>query len=185
MPAGVGAPESSSKNAPMTTAFESQLGDVTVEGHAGRFVEPEVVFGEETGQSLVGVVDGQVVLRECRYPRHCGVESNRRLLVPDGAEVSHRRLRTKASGGHDTKVLIRTLRPNEAGTQAAGAHPTPASELEDEIAHLRDLDLPGLRARWRSVFRRKAPDHLPRHTTSATVPLPREELWNWAVLWQM
>jgi hypothetical protein len=35
------------------------------------------------------------------------------------------------------------------------------SELEDEIAHLRDL--PGLRARWRSVFRRKAPDHLLRH----------------------
>jgi hypothetical protein len=38
-----------------------------------------------------------------------------------------------------------------------------ASELEEEIAHLRDLDLRGLRARWRSVFRRKAPDHLPRH----------------------
>jgi hypothetical protein len=37
------------------------------------------------------------------------------------------------------------------------------SELEDEIAHLRDLDLPGLRARWHSVFRRQAPDHLPRH----------------------
>ena len=37
-----------------------------------------------------------------------------------------------------------------------------ASELEDEIAHLRDLDLRGLRARWHSVFR-KAPDHLPRH----------------------
>src|SRR5271168_2316315 len=37
------------------------------------------------------------------------------------------------------------------------------SELEEEIAHLRDLDLPGLRARWHSVFRRKAPDHLPRH----------------------
>jgi Protein of unknown function (DUF2924) len=37
------------------------------------------------------------------------------------------------------------------------------SELEDEIAHLRDLDLGGLRARWHSVFRRKAPDHLPRH----------------------
>jgi hypothetical protein len=36
------------------------------------------------------------------------------------------------------------------------------SELEDEIARLRDLDLSGLRARWRSVFRRKAPDHLPR-----------------------
>jgi hypothetical protein len=38
-----------------------------------------------------------------------------------------------------------------------------ASELEEEIAHLRDLDLRGLRARWHSVFRRKAPDHLPRH----------------------
>src|SRR5216684_4411947 len=37
------------------------------------------------------------------------------------------------------------------------------SDLEDEIAHLRDLDLPGLRARWRSAFRRKAPDRLPRH----------------------
>ncbi len=37
------------------------------------------------------------------------------------------------------------------------------SELEDEIAHLRDLDLRGLRARWHSVFRRKAPGHLPRH----------------------
>ena len=39
----------------------------------------------------------------------------------------------------------------------------PVSELEDEISHLRDLDLSGLRARWHSVFRRKAPDHLPRH----------------------
>ena len=38
----------------------------------------------------------------------------------------------------------------------------PVSELEDEIAHLRDLDLSGLRARWHSVFRRKTPDHLPR-----------------------
>jgi DUF2924 family protein len=36
-------------------------------------------------------------------------------------------------------------------------------DLEDEIARVRDLDLSGLRARWRSVFRRKAPDHLPRH----------------------
>jgi Protein of unknown function (DUF2924) len=37
------------------------------------------------------------------------------------------------------------------------------SKLEDEIARVRDLDLSGLRARWRSVFRRKAPDHVPRH----------------------
>jgi hypothetical protein len=35
--------------------------------------------------------------------------------------------------------------------------------VEDEIAHLRGLDLRGLRARWLSVFQRAAPDHLPRH----------------------
>jgi hypothetical protein len=35
--------------------------------------------------------------------------------------------------------------------------------LEVEIAHLRGLDLAGLRARWRSTFRRKAPEHMPRH----------------------
>jgi Protein of unknown function (DUF2924) len=40
---------------------------------------------------------------------------------------------------------------------------TSVSELEEEIARVRDLDLSGLRARWRSVFRRQAPDHLPRH----------------------
>jgi Protein of unknown function (DUF2924) len=39
----------------------------------------------------------------------------------------------------------------------------PVSELEEEIARLRDLGLSGLRARWQSVFRRKAADHLPRH----------------------
>jgi hypothetical protein len=36
-------------------------------------------------------------------------------------------------------------------------------DLEGEIARLRDLDLPSLRVRWRSVFRGTAPDHLPRH----------------------
>jgi hypothetical protein len=35
--------------------------------------------------------------------------------------------------------------------------------LEVEIAHLRDLDLRGLRVRWKNVFRRHAPLHLPRH----------------------
>jgi hypothetical protein len=39
----------------------------------------------------------------------------------------------------------------------------PVSDLEDEIARVRDLELSGLRARWQSVFRRKAPDHLPRY----------------------
>jgi hypothetical protein len=35
--------------------------------------------------------------------------------------------------------------------------------LNDEITHLRDLDLKGLRTRWRGVFRGPPPEHLPRH----------------------
>jgi hypothetical protein len=35
--------------------------------------------------------------------------------------------------------------------------------LDDEIARLRGLDVGELRARWRTVFRRRAPLHLPRH----------------------
>src|SRR6266403_3872491 len=35
--------------------------------------------------------------------------------------------------------------------------------IEDEIAHLRGLDLKGLRARWQSVLQRPAPDHLSRY----------------------
>jgi hypothetical protein len=37
------------------------------------------------------------------------------------------------------------------------------TSIEDEIAHLRGLDLRGLRARWQSVFQRQAPAHLTRH----------------------
>jgi hypothetical protein len=37
------------------------------------------------------------------------------------------------------------------------------TSVEDEIAHLRGLDLKGLRSRWQSVFQRPAPDHLTRH----------------------
>jgi hypothetical protein len=37
------------------------------------------------------------------------------------------------------------------------------ASVEDEIAHLRGLDLKGLRSRWQSVLQRPAPSHLPRH----------------------
>jgi hypothetical protein len=37
------------------------------------------------------------------------------------------------------------------------------TSVEDEIAHLRGLELGGLRARWQSVFQRPAPAHLTRH----------------------
>ena len=37
------------------------------------------------------------------------------------------------------------------------------TSVGDEIAHLRGLDLKGLRSRWQSMFQRLPPDHLPRH----------------------
>jgi Protein of unknown function (DUF2924) len=41
--------------------------------------------------------------------------------------------------------------------------------LDDEIAHLRDLDLHGLRARWKGLFRQQPPPHLPRHLLFAVL----------------
>ena len=41
--------------------------------------------------------------------------------------------------------------------------------VEVEIAHLRGLDLKGLRSRWQSVFQRSAPDHLTRHLLFAVI----------------
>ena len=41
--------------------------------------------------------------------------------------------------------------------------------VEDEIAHLRGLDLGGLRARWQSVFQKPAPAHLTRHLLFAVI----------------
>jgi len=43
------------------------------------------------------------------------------------------------------------------------------TSIGDEIAHLRGLDLKGLHARWRSMFQRPAPTHLPRHLLFAMI----------------
>jgi hypothetical protein len=46
---------------------------------------------------------------------------------------------------------------------------TTETSVEDEIAHLRGLDLKGLRARWQSVLQRPAPGHVPRHLLFAII----------------
>src|ERR1700731_70842 len=43
------------------------------------------------------------------------------------------------------------------------------TSIGDEVAHLRGLDLKGLRSRWQSVFQRLPPDHLPRHLLFAII----------------
>ena len=49
----------------------------------------------------------------------------------------------------------------QSGSRAR--RPAERASLQQEIAHLRDLDLAGLRARWKGVFRRSPPLHLSRH----------------------
>ena len=49
------------------------------------------------------------------------------------------------------------------------AKKTTRLSIDDEIAHLRDLDLHGLRARWKSIFRQQPPSHLPRHLLFAVL----------------
>jgi Protein of unknown function (DUF2924) len=48
-------------------------------------------------------------------------------------------------------------------------HGSTQRPVEDEIAHLRGLDLDGLRTRWQSIFGRPAPTHLTRHLLFAVV----------------
>ena len=43
------------------------------------------------------------------------------------------------------------------------------TSIEDEIAHLRGLDIRGLRAQWQNVLQRSAPGHLPRHLLFAII----------------
>jgi hypothetical protein len=47
--------------------------------------------------------------------------------------------------------------------QARRHEPLQRRTIEDEIAHLRDLDLKRLRARWQNAFGKPAPEHLTRY----------------------
>jgi hypothetical protein len=48
-------------------------------------------------------------------------------------------------------------------------HATTKTSIGDEIAHLRGLDLKGLRSRWLSVFQKPPPDQQPRHLLFAII----------------
>jgi Protein of unknown function (DUF2924) len=54
------------------------------------------------------------------------------------------------------------------GKRRSGRASTKTS-ISDEIAHLRGLDLKGLRSRWQSVFQRLPPDRLSRHLLFAII----------------
>src|SRR6185437_2612200 len=72
----------------------------------------------------------------------------------------------------ELRLQLRTepSRPPEAMQKKRRNGSTSAKRpVEDEIAHLRGLDLGGLRARWLSVFQRSAPAHLTRHLLFAVI----------------
>jgi hypothetical protein len=53
--------------------------------------------------------------------------------------------------------------------QSRNGRTSTQSSIEDEIAHLRGLNLRGLRSRWQVVFRRAAPAHLTQHLLFAVI----------------
>jgi Protein of unknown function (DUF2924) len=61
------------------------------------------------------------------------------------------------------------MRPDTMQKKRRNARVTTETSVEDEIAHLRGLDLKGLRSRWHSVFQRPPPEHLPRHLLFAII----------------
>jgi hypothetical protein len=61
------------------------------------------------------------------------------------------------------------MQPDAMRKKRRNGRITTETSLEDEIVHLRGLDLKGLRARWQSVLQRPPPDFLPRHLLFAII----------------
>src|SRR5215213_3717750 len=55
------------------------------------------------------------------------------------------------------------LQNRDATPSAAATPPSDAPDLSAEIAAVENLDIHGLRLRWRRLFRKPAPPHLPRY----------------------
>jgi hypothetical protein len=71
-----------------------------------------------------------------------------------------------ASGTVRPRQRLRTgpnRRPDAMQKKRRKGRTSTRMSIEDEIAHLRGLDLRGLRARWQGVFQRPAPVHPTRH----------------------
>src|ERR1700682_5208389 len=60
-------------------------------------------------------------------------------------------------------------RPDAMQKKRRNGRASTKMSVEDEIAHLRGLDLKGLRSHWHSVFQRQAPAHLTRHLLFAVI----------------
>jgi len=61
------------------------------------------------------------------------------------------------------------MRPDAMQKKRRNGRASAKTSVEDEIAHLRGLDLRGLRARWQSIFQRPASAHLTRHLLFAVI----------------
>src|SRR5262249_60662625 len=80
------------------------------------------------------------------------------------ASIWNRR-QPKADASIASPIARRQVRRNTMRRSGLAAQ----RSLKVEIAHLRDLDRKGLRARWKGVFRRQPPLHLPRHLLFAVL----------------
>src|SRR6476619_2870962 len=83
-----------------------------------------------------------------------------------------RRVGSIASRMSKLRLQLRTgpnRRPDAMQKKRRRGRTSTKTSVEDEIAHLRGLDLGGLRARWQSVFQRPAPAHLTRHLLFAVI----------------
>jgi Protein of unknown function (DUF2924)/Protein of unknown function (DUF3489) len=63
----------------------------------------------------------------------------------------------------------RNRRPDAMQKKRRNGRALTKTSVDDEIAHLRGLDLNGLRSRWLSIFQRPVPAHLTRHLLFAVI----------------